>query len=250
MELKKPSLDSRVESAPNLRVLTIAPSHNDVRAGTVTHRHPWDSFFARMLLSMLAVALPFFIIAGLLPNVLARWGVGPELLATVLLVGITGLAARMMIRPVVALSRAAALVEAGDLSARVVPGGSPEMRQLGNTFNAMLERLDGVLIRLRGEVAESASSLAAAAEELAAATHEQTTAASLTSSSMEELSRTTVSIADTAAGVAAKADEVRTLIANAQPELKVAGDRVSALAERVGEIEGILVLINDIADLE
>jgi methyl-accepting chemotaxis protein len=247
VELKKPSLDPRVESAPNLRVLTIAHSHHDVPAGTVTHR-PWDSFFARMLAGMLAVALPFFIIAGLVPNVLARLGVGVEVLATVLLVAMTGVVARLMIHPVIALSRVAARVESGDLSARVVPGGSGEMRLLGQTFNAMLERLGGMLFRLRGEVAESAAELAAAAEELAAATLEQTTAASQTSASMEELSRSTASIADTAAAVATQAADVQARIAMTQGELKMSRERVAELAQRVGEIEGILVLINDIAD--
>ena len=217
------------------------------RGSSATH-HLWDTFFVRMLVSLLAVALPFFLMAGLVPNVLARWGIGVEILATVLLIGTMGVAARLMIRPVVALSRAAVLVESGDLSARVVPGGSGEMRLLGQTFNAMLERLGAMLFRLRGEVAESAAQLSAAAGQLAAATLEQTTAAGQTALNMRELSRGTINIADTAAGVATQADEVRSRIVSAQGELKVAGENVEALARRVGEIEGILVLIDDIAD--
>jgi methyl-accepting chemotaxis protein len=200
------------------------------------------------MVSLVAVALPFLIIADLVPNLLARWGVGPELLAIVLLIGITGVAARLMIRPVLALSRAAARVESGDLAARVIPGGSGEMRLLGQTFNAMLERLADMLFRLRGEVAESATKLTAAAETLAVATQEQTTAATQTSSSMEELARGTVSIADTAAGVARQAGEVRAKITMAQGDLQVSGERVATLAHKVGDIEGILDLINDIAD--
>jgi methyl-accepting chemotaxis protein len=208
----------------------------------------WDSFFARIIFSLLAIGLPFLIIAGLLPNVLAPFGVGPELVATVLLIGMTGVAARLMIRPVIALSRVAARVESGDLSARVVPKGSAEMRQLGLTFNAMLERLTDMLFRLRGEVAESGANLASAAEQLAEATLEQTTSASQTSLSMEELSRTSVAIAETAAGVAAQAHDVRTKIGMAQEELKVSADRAAALAGRVGEIDAILGLIDDIAN--
>jgi methyl-accepting chemotaxis protein len=210
--------------------------------------HFWDSFYVRVVVSLVAVALPFLVIAGLVPNLLARWGVGPELLAVVLMIGITGVAARMMMSPVLALSRAAARVESGDLTARVVPGGSGEMRLLGQTFNAMLERLSGMLFSLRGEVADSAAELAAAADQLAAATAEQTNAAGRTSATMEELSRGTLSIADTAAGVATQAGEVRANIASAQTELQAASDRVVGLAKRVGEIEGILGLINDIAD--
>jgi methyl-accepting chemotaxis protein len=112
----------------------------------------------------------------------------------------------------------------------------------------MLERLTGMLISLRGEVAESAAKLAVAAEHLAAATQEQMVAAGQTSAGIEELSLSAVSIADTAAGVAAQAGDVRSRIALAVPELQQSSDRVGALARRVGEIEGILGVINDIAD--
>ena len=248
VELKKPDLELEVlTTAANLRVLHLAPADQPPRE-LPRRAKIWNSFFARMVVSLLAVGLPFFIIAGLLPNFLAGWGVGTEVVAVLLLIGITAMAARLMIRPVTELSRVVSLVESGDLSARVVPGGSNEMRHLGLTFNSMLERLTDMLFRLRGEVAESGANLAGAAEQLAAATQEQTTAANLTSSSMEDLSRSTVSIADTAAGVAAQAVDVRTRIAVAQDELRLSGERVTALAQRVGEIEAILGLINDIAD--
>jgi methyl-accepting chemotaxis protein len=245
-QVNAPVPDRQVRQA-DVRVLTI-PTPQRHAPVSETREKPWNSFFVRVLLSLLAVALPFLFIAGLVPNLLARWGVGPELIAVILLIGITGIAARLIIRPVLALSRAAARVESGDLTARVVPGGSGEMRLLGHTFNAMLERLTGMLVSLRGEVAESAAGLAAAAEHLAAETQEQTVAASQTSSGMEELSRSTVSIAETAAGVATQAVDVRTRIAQTLTELQQASDRVAALAQRVGEIEGILGVINDIAD--
>jgi methyl-accepting chemotaxis protein len=249
VERKEPIPDRlALSAASNLRVLTFAPPEQPARPVIVARQKLWDSFMARVLVSLLAVALPFLIIADLVPNMLAGWGIGPELVAVVLLIAITGVAARLMIRPVLALSRVAARVESGDLSARVVPGGSGETRLLGQAFNAMLERLAGMLFRLRGEVAESAAKLAAASEHLAAATLEQTTAASQTSSSMEELSQSTVSIAETAAGVATQADEVRAKIAIAQTELQASGERVTALANRIDEIDRILALINDIAD--
>jgi methyl-accepting chemotaxis protein len=237
------------ETAPaKLHVVTPLPIDENEPLASVIRPKPWNSFFVRMMISLLGVAVPFLIIADLIPNVFARWGIGPEIVATVLLVGITGVSARLMIRPVLALSRAAARAEAGDLSARVVPSGSTEMRQLGQTFNAMLERLAGMRVGLRGEVSEAAASLAEAADRLAAATLEQTTATSETSSSMEELSRTSASIAETAARVATQAADVREKIAMAQGELQASADRVVTLAKRVGEIEGILVLIDDIAD--
>jgi methyl-accepting chemotaxis protein len=233
---------------PKLRVAMPLPAALNEPSRTVLRPRPWNSFFVRMLISLLGVALPFFIIARLIPNVLAPWGIGPEIAATVLLVGITAVAARLMIRPVVTLSRAAALAESGDLSARVTPSGSTEMVQLGEAFNALLERLAGVRVGLRGEVSEAAASLAEVADRLAAATLEQTTATEATSAGMDELSRTSTSIAETAAGVAMQAADVRGKIEMAHGELQGSAERVVTLAKRVGEIEGILVLIDDIAD--
>ncbi len=151
-------------------------------------------------------------------------------------------------RPIVALSRAAASVEGGDLTARVSLKGGDEVSRLGDTFNAMIERLSGVFFRLRGEVTDAAGQLSAAAEQLASATLEQTTAATATSASMEEVARTSASIADTVDRVAVQAAEAQTNLELAQTDLRASGDRTLALAGRVNEIEGILELINDIAD--
>jgi len=167
---------------------------------------------------------------------------------TVLLIVFAIVLAIFTMRPIVALSRAAASVESGDLTARVSLKGGGEVRRLGDMFNAMIERLSNVLFRLRGEVTESAGRLSAAAEQLAAATLEQTTAATATSASMEEVARTSASIADTVDRVAIQAGEVQANLEMAQTDLRASGDRTLALAGRVNEIEGILDLINDIAD--
>jgi methyl-accepting chemotaxis protein len=171
-----------------------------------------------------------------------------QVFSTVLLIAMAIALAIFAMRPIVALSRAAARVEAGDLSARVKLKGGGEVRRLGDTFNAMIERLGGVLDRLRGEVADSATKLSAAAEQLAAATLEQTTAATATSASMEEVARSSASIADTVDRVAVQAGEAQTNLELAQTDLRASGDRTLALAGRVNEIEGILDLIKDIAD--
>jgi methyl-accepting chemotaxis protein len=226
----------------------ISPPQRPDGLAHVPYEKLWNSFFARMLIGLLAVVLPFFIIAGLVPNLLAPFGVGPQILATAVLIGIIGLTARFMIRPVLALSRAAARVESGDLSVRVIPAGSTEVRVLGHAFNSMLERLTGMQLRIRDEVVDAATRLAQAAQELAGATQEQTAAASQTSASMEELSRSAASITETVAGVTGQAADMRARIASAQIELLTSLERVHALSQRVGEIERILVLINDIAD--
>jgi methyl-accepting chemotaxis protein len=244
MEIRRPT----ATLPHNVIELRVAAEDRDPWVAPAPPQHRWNSLSARMLGGLLLIALPFFIVAGLVPNFLARFGVGAEVIATVLLIGAIGAVARLSVRPLAALSRTAALVEAGDLSARVAPGGSAEMRHLGMTFNTMLERLSEMLFRLRGEVAESAASLSTTAVELAAATQDQTTAATETASNMEELSRGTVSIAQTAAGVAAQAGEVRASMTLAQGELRVAGAGVATLARRVDEMGGILALIDDIAD--
>ena len=125
----------------------------------------------------------------------------------------------------------------GDLSRRVEPRGTREVHALGTAFNAMVSRLDGVMAELGG-----------AARELAATTQQQTAAATETSASMEELARSTISIAEAAGGVTSQVADVRARIGSAQAELVASVERVQSLSQRVGEIEGILVLINDIAD--
>jgi methyl-accepting chemotaxis protein len=171
-----------------------------------------------------------------------------QALSTLLLIIFGVVLAVYTTRPIVALSRAAARVEAGDLTARVKLKGGLEVGRLGETFNAMIERLGGVLFRLRGEVTDAAGKLSIAAEQLASATLEQTTAATATSASMEEVARTSAAIADTVDKVAIQAAEAQTNLELAQTDLRASGDRTLALAGRVNEIEGILELINDIAD--
>ncbi|HVS47288.1 MAG TPA: methyl-accepting chemotaxis protein [Candidatus Dormibacteraeota bacterium] len=170
------------------------------------------------------------------------------LIGSLLLMGLAILLTRLTIRPILTLSRAAARVEAGDLSVRIDLKGGGELNRLTTAFNGMVERLSAVMGRLRGEVADSASRLSVAADELASATAEQTTAATATSNTMEVLARTSASIADTVDRVAIRAAETRSSLELAQTDLKASGDRTLALVGRVNEIESILELINDIAN--
>jgi methyl-accepting chemotaxis protein len=169
-------------------------------------------------------------------------------LSQLLLIAFAIILALMTTRPLAALARAAAQVEAGDLTARVNLKGGGEIRSLSDAFNAMVDRLSGVLSRLRGEVTESAAKLSAVAEQLASATFEQTTAATATSATMEELARSSAAVAESVDRVTNQAAETQTNLELAQSDLRASGDRTLALAGRVNEIEGILELINDIAD--
>ncbi len=250
MELKKPAGAPAVSGTRStVRLLTIAPPADEiaVRPGR-PYEALWNSFFARLLLSLLAIAFPFLVIAGLVPDLLASWGVGPQILAIALLIGITAMTARLMIRPLTALARAAAQVESGDLSVRVIPSGSSEVRVVGHAFNSMVQQFAGIQLRVRGEVAAAASQLAQASQELAGATQEQTVAATATSVTMEELSRSAVSIAGNMASVNNQALDIRARIEGAQAELLTARERVQALGRAVGDIESVLSVIDDIAD--
>ena len=178
----------------------------------------------------------------------ARQTLLAEIVGALLMIAFAVILTRFTIRPILALSRAADQVEAGDLRVRVGLKGGREVRHLGLAFNAMVDRLSGVLFRLRGEVTESAAKLSAVAEQLASATFEQTTAATATSASMEELSRSSAAVAETVDRVASQAAETQTNLELAQTDLRASGDRTLALTGRVNEIEGILELINDIAD--
>jgi len=182
------------------------------------------------------------------PSGLTQLNIAASSIGLIIMVGLAIVWWRFIIRPVLSLSSAATRVQSGDLRARVRLKGGGELRFLGDTFNAMLDRLSNVMTRLRGEVTESANSLSVVAEQLAAATFEQTTAATATSASMEEVARSSAAISDAVDRVANQAGEARTSMQLAQTDLRDSGDRTLALVGRVNEIEGILALINDIAD--
>jgi methyl-accepting chemotaxis protein len=182
------------------------------------------------------------------PHGLTQLNIVASVFGLLVMVGLAIVWWRFIIGPVLALSLAAARVQTGDLGARVRLKGGGELRFLGDTFNGMLDRLSNMLTRLRGEVTESAGNLSVIAQRLAEATFEQTTTATDTSADMEEVARGSSAIADTVDRVANQAGEARTAMQLAQTDLKDSGDRTLALAGRVNEIEGILALINEIAD--
>jgi methyl-accepting chemotaxis protein len=150
-----------------------------------------------------------------------------------------------------ALGRLARQVASGDVAARVDPGGAAEVRELGMAFNLMVERLGGMVERVRevsGELAGSAARLSEASTQLVSTTAQQTSAAVETSASMEELARTSAHIAETVERVATQAEETRENLDRAHERILTSGQRTVALTDRVRQISRILSLINDIAD--
>jgi methyl-accepting chemotaxis protein len=155
---------------------------------------------------------------------------------------------RLTLRPIARLASIANTLATGRSATIEITNRKDEIGQLTAALAAWQETLTGALFRLRGEVADSATTLSAAAQELASATTEQTAAATATSASMEILAQSSSSIADTIDRVAVQAEQTRSSLEMAQADLRSSGDRTLALAGRVDEIEGILKLINDVAD--
>ncbi len=209
-------------------------------------RQPWDSFFVRTLVCSLVVALPFFVFAAFFN--LAQWGLWPAIALTLALGAILALSTWWIARPVAALSRAAAGVESGDASSRAVPSGGGETRHLAMTFNALVDRLVVDLPRLRREDAESYTRLTMSAERLATATADQMQGAAQASAELEVLARDSTTVAEAVAGIALQADELRANIQRTHTDLQASADRTQANANRVKEIQGVLEILNDIAD--
>ena len=240
------ALKTAAEAGVVDRALTVGPGSAQI---TDYRHHAVIAGFGAVSNLELVVVASTDLSAALAPAyALGRLTLAIMVAGALLIVGFALVLARLTIRPITLLSQIAARAEAGDLTVRVSLSGGREMHVLGAAFNGMLQRLSGMLSRLQGEVAESATKLSAVAVELASATFEQTAAATATSASMEELSRSTVAMADTMSKVAGQAGEAQTNLELAQADLRASGDRTLALAGRVNEIEGILELINDIAD--
>jgi methyl-accepting chemotaxis protein len=166
-----------------------------------------------------------------------------------LLVGL--LTARSVVGPLGALARATDRVRAGRLDTRVTPSGTTEVRQLGDAFNAMAAELEAGTARMRSvsrDMAASSTELTALSDHLVATTAEQSAASTETATGMEELARSAASIAETMDRVAGQADETCRYLQETRGDIEDSSQRTTALVQRVGEINGLLELINEIAD--
>jgi methyl-accepting chemotaxis protein len=184
-------------------------------------------------------------------NALRNWGFVVLGAGLVLAAVFAFVVAQIEVRPIRALSRAARRVSAGDLTARVSPAGADEVATLGDAFNLMIARLEGLIGRVRGtstDLSDSAIRLAATSNQLAATTARQSSSATETSASMEELARTSGQIAETVERVAAQAAETRDKLERAREDILASTERTLSLTDRVRDITRILSMINDLAD--
>jgi methyl-accepting chemotaxis protein len=237
-------LPNRAAGDPPL--LRISPLPQSDPGSGMTGLKPWDSFFVRMILGWLVVLVPFFVLAALFN--LAQLGWGPGVGALLVLAALLALSTWWIARPVLALSRLATAIESGDLSLRAAPGGGGETRRLACTVNRLLDRLVMELPRLRGQASESADRLALSADLLGAATAEQTQAANQTSVELQALAIAAASITELVSGIVVQAGELRAQIQRTLTDLQASSDRTLANSRRVDEIQGVIGILNDIAD--
>jgi len=115
-------------------------------------------------------------------------------------------------------------------------------------FNALLDRLVLELSRLRGEAGASSTRLSLSARELATATAEQTRAVDQTAAELEAIAGSSTAIADSVTSVVTQAADLIANIKGVQTELLASSDGQLANARRLDEIEGVIDLLNDIAD--
>ncbi len=233
-------------SATNLRVLKPeAPAPGPARAA-FANGNSWDGLFFRVLLSCLVVTAPFFVLAAFFD--LAQWGVWVSIAASLVMAAILAGTSWWITRPVAALSRAADAVESGDLGARALATGGRDTRRLATTFNTLVERFEGSAARRRGEDVETAGRISASAGRVATAIAEQAQAAAVASAGFDVLTHDSAAVVEAVAAVAAQAADLLTGVQRAQTDLQGSSDRTQANAKRVGEIQGVIGILNDIAD--
>jgi methyl-accepting chemotaxis protein len=122
---------------------------------------------------------------------------------------------------------------------------------LGEAFNATVGKCQQLIEQVTTagvEVNSAAAELSASSDELAATTTEQSAAVTQATTTTQELARASATIADTVDKVARQTADTRDSLREAETEITRSSERTLALANRVDDIEGLLVLINDIAD--
>ena len=157
----------------------------------------------------------------------------------------------LTLRPVGKLAKVATVLAAGDSVAIKTTRRRDELGQLTTALAAWQRSSQNLVDGLRdgsSKAAASASSLSSSAEQLAAATAEQTSATTGTAVTMDELARTSTTIADTLELVASQTIKTRENLELANVDTQASGSRAQALAARVHDVTGILELINQVAD--
>ena len=157
----------------------------------------------------------------------------------------------LTLRPVAQLAKVATKLASGESVSIKPTRRRDELGRLTSALAAWQRSSQNLVDGLRdgsSRAATSASSLSSASEQLASATAEQTAATTATAASMDELARTSTTIADTLELVASQTIKTRENLELANVDTQASGNRAQALAARIHEITGILELINQVAD--
>jgi methyl-accepting chemotaxis protein len=173
------------------------------------------------------------------------------IIGTLLALGVSLVLATRTTRPIRVLTQAARKAAAGDLGVRIRPEGSTELKDLGESFNAMLDTSQRLVTQVSSagmEVNSAAAELSASSDELAATTTQQSAAVTQATSTTEELARASAAIADTVDDVASQTAETKDNLEQAEADITLSSERTLALAHKVNDIDALLDLINEIAD--
>ena len=108
-----------------------------------------------------AVVRVFIPSSTLYAGVTRTWALLALLGVTLFLLGlvVADRLGRRMVAPITALAATADRLRSGDIAARVVPTGPPEVRQVGLELNQLAERIDELLTTARTEAADLAHRL-------------------------------------------------------------------------------------------
>ena len=175
------------------------------------------------------------------------------------------LAARMLTRPIVTLSRVAAAVARGDLRQEVEIGGHDEIAELAGSFRTMSEGLRTMAVDLRraaAEVETESAQILSTATQQAAASAQQASAINETSTTMTEIAQTSKQAtehADKVIGVAQRSEELshdgQRAVEQATEGIEGVGEQVKAIAasitklsERTAAIGEIISTVRDVAE--
>lgn len=108
-----------------------------------------------------AVVRVFIPTSKLYAGVTRTWGLLALLGAALFALGmlVANRLARRMVAPITELAGTADRLRSGDIAARVVPAGPPEVQQVGLELNRLAERIDELLTTARSEAADLAHRL-------------------------------------------------------------------------------------------
>ncbi|MBF0484646.1 MAG: methyl-accepting chemotaxis protein [Candidatus Omnitrophica bacterium] len=179
------------------------------------------------------------------------------LLSIVLILGIIGLMASIISKPVVLLSTIADKIAAGNLNVKALDrkgkngSGTYEINHLSGAFNNLVETLRLAITHIRNagnQIIVSATQISASTNEQAVGATEQAAAVNQASTTVKELAVTASQIAQNAENVAKVAERTMVGMQEINERVESTAKKILALADKSHSIGNITKLIDDIAE--